>query len=326
MIIGVRQIFYEQKRVDPNMPEQFISVVVPVFNAAGTIEELVMRINSSLSQTSVDCEIVLVDDHSSDLTWEKLCALYDEHENLKVIRLTKNFGQQCATLCGLFRSTGCIIVTMDDDLQHRPEEIPVLIEKIREGHDVVMARFDQKKHSIFKLFTSKGMDFLNKILIGKPSGLRLSSFRAFRNSVIEQMKEIGTSYPFIPAMIFSMTSDIVNVTLEHDVSRKGRTTYSLTKYLKIASNLIVNNSSLLLKLTGLFGILISIVSFCFGAFLIVRKLVLGEVLVGWTSTIVSIYLLGGLTLFSLGVIGEYLLRIIVETTNRPYYFIREEKL
>ena len=260
------------------------------------------------------------------MTWEKLCVLYEKHENLKLVRFAKNFGQHCATLCGLLRSTGDIIVTLDDDLQHRPEDIPILIEKVREGHDVVIARFDQKKHSIFKRITSKGMDILNEALIRKPSGLRLSSFRAFRSSVVKQMKEIGTSYPFIPAMIFSMTSGVVNVTLEHDVSGKGKTTYSLAKYFKLASNLLVNNSSLLLKLTGFLGILISVASFCLGLFLIVRKLVSGQVLAGWTSTIVSIYWLGGLTLFSLGVIGEYLLRIIVETTNRPYYFISEEKV
>lgn len=310
-----------------SVDEILISVVIPAYNSNNSLRELCQRLVGVFENTLKEpYEIIFVDDNSSDNTWELLNDIYQEYENVKIIRLTKNFGQQCATLCGMFKARGQVVITMDDDLQHRPEDIPLLLEKINDGYDIVMAHFVEKKHSLFKRLSSKLMNHFNNILIGKPQNIYLSSYRAITRKVVEQMQKISTSYPFIPALLFAVTDNIVNVRLTHYESKRKRTTYSLKKYLKIASNLLINNSSLLLKYTGILGVFSALVSFIIVLVLIARKIFLGSVMTGWTSLIASIYLIGGLILFSLGVIGEYLIRILIETTDKPYYFIKEEKL
>lgn len=301
------------------------SVVVPAFNAAGTLEELCLRIDNSLAAMGDEYEIIFVDDHSRDNTWEVLDKLYHDYDKVRIIRLTKNFGQQCSTLCGAFKATGEIIITMDDDLQHRPEDIGLLVERVEAGYDIVMAHFKDKKHSLFKRLSSRAMNYLNNMMIGKPTDIYLSSYRAMTRRTVDQMKSINTSYPFFPAMMFAVTANVANVPLEHCATGKQRTTYSLAKYIKIASNLLINNSVILLKIVGLTGLFASMGSFMVAIFLIARKLIFKTVLSGWTSLMVSTYLLGGMILFALGVIGEYLLRIMIETTDKPYYFVKEEK-
>jgi len=307
------------------MPEQFISVVVPVFNAEDTVEELCSRIDNCVSKITNAYEIILVDDFSTDNTWVLLNSLYDRFDKVKIIRFMKNFGQHSSILCGMFRAKGDVVVTMDDDLQHRPEDIHLLVAKINEGHDIAMAYFKKKKHTLFRIASSKVWGYLNNILIGKPENIYLSSFRAFSQKVVKQMKLIRTSYPFFPTMMFSITRDVVNVPLEHCMSKKKNSTYTFPKYYKTVSKLFINNSIILLKITGFIGLLASFGSFVFAIILIVKKLFFQINVTGWASLIVSLYLIGGLILFSLGVIGEYLLRLMVETTDKPYYFIKEEK-
>jgi len=301
------------------------TVVVPVYNGEKTIEELYLRISRCLKKISKNYEVILVDDYSQDKSWEIMNVLYKKYKKLKIIRLTQNFGQHNATLCGMFKAQGNIIITIDDDLQHKPEDIPLLIAKINEGYDVVIAYFKKKEHSFFKKTTSKFMNYLNNILIGKPKDIYLSSFRAFKREIIEDMKKIKTTYPFIPALIFTITKNVTNVILSHYKSKKGATTYSFKKYVKLASNLFINNSLLLLKVTGFIGIISFVISFMIIFFLILKKILYNTAIIGWTSLIVSVYLLGGLILYSLGVSGEYLLRIINETTQKPFYFIKEKR-
>ena len=238
----------------------------------------------------------------------------------------KNFGQHSSILCGMFRAKGDVVVAMDDDLQHRPEDIHLLVAKINEGHDIAMAHFEKKKHTLFRIVSSKVWGYWNNILIGKPKNIYLSSFRAFSQDVVKQMKLIRTSYPFFPTMMFSITRDVVNIPLEHCASKKKNSTYTFFKYYKTVSKLVINNSIVILKITGFVGLLASFSSFVLAAILLVKKLFFQINVTGWASLIVSLYLIGGLILFSLGVIGEYLLRLMVETTDKPYYFIKEEKI
>jgi glycosyltransferase involved in cell wall biosynthesis len=233
----------------------------------------------------------------------------------------RNFGQQSATLCGLHIASGDLIITMDDDFQHNPADIPKLITE--SSHDIVIAQFQHKKHSFFKRFTSSIKGWFDTLILGKPHGLQLSSFRLIRREVVQAMLSIKTSYPFLPALMFYVTKDVVNVSLEHHPRQRGTSGYSFIQLLKLFSNLLVNNSSLLLQFIGGVGILSSIISLAAALYFIIQKVVYHTPVAGWTSVIVATLFLGGINLLSIGIIGEYLLRIIKGVEKKPAYLIRE---
>ena len=235
----------------------------------------------------------------------------------------KNFGQQAATICGIEIAKGDYIITMDDDLQHAPEDILHLIEK--QKHDVVIAKFGNKKHSFFKQKTSAIKGFFDHIILGKPKHIKLTPFRLFNKSIAKAMFTRKTPYPFIPALLFSITDDIVNVDATHYARYDGESNYTFRTMLQMFSNLMINNSSFLLKAIGYIGISVSLFSVIFATIIIFKKIFFLTSLPGWTSLILTILFFGGLILFSLGIIGEYLIRIVATTENRPMYFIRKIK-
>lgn len=301
------------------------SVVVPVFNSSNTLEELSLRVRAVFRETVGDpYELIFVDDGSANpRTWETLESLHGGDSNVKIIRLSRNFGQHAATLCGISEAGGEYIITMDDDLQHQPEDIPALI--AGKQHDIVIGRFARKKHSLFKRLTSRIKAWFDYRLIGKPKTIQLTPFRLLRASVARGMLLIKTPYPFIPAMMFHISKDVVNVEASHGKRNEGKSGYSLLKLIRIFSNLMINNSSFLLRVVGFGGMGISFVSFCVGAYYVIRKLVFKIGTIGWTSTIAAILFMGGLILFTLGIIGEYLIRIVRTTEHKPTFFIKQKK-
>lgn len=300
------------------------SVVIPVFNSVASLSEIVTRTTAVLNlNQKLSFEIIFVDDGSSNLkTWVKLQELAAQYNFVRAIRLSRNFGQQSATLCGIRYALGDFIITMDDDLQHPPEEIPKLL--LERHHDVVIGQLYQKKHSIKKKLLSKLKGYFDKVILGKPRNLHLSSFRLINRPTANGMLALSnTPHPFLPAMFFFVTRDIVGVQVRHEYRKEGQTGYTFVKMILMFSNLLINNSSLLLSLIGTVGLSISLISFSIGLFLMVNRILFGTSIVGWTSLIVTILVLGGLILFCLGIIGEYLLRIIKGIENRPNYIIRE---
>ena len=298
------------------------SIVVPVYNTSRSLIELTQRLKAVFTETiKENFEIIYVDDASPNFeTWETLRKVASEETNVTVIRLMQNYGQQSATLCGIENAKGDFVITMDDDLQHKPEDIPLLIKE--QNHDIVIARFRNKKHSFFKRFTSDIKGWFDEKLIKKPSHIKLSSFRLINKRVAEGILQINTVNPFIPALLFNISRDIVNVETSHQERKEGNTGYNPIKMVKVFSNLIINNSSLLLKISGLTGIITSLASFCFGGVIIFQKIVFNNPIIGWTSLMTTLLFLGGAILFSIGVIGEYLIRIIRNIEKRPAYFIR----
>jgi dolichol-phosphate mannosyltransferase/undecaprenyl-phosphate 4-deoxy-4-formamido-L-arabinose transferase len=299
-----------------------ISIVVPVYNTSDSLMVLAERIDAVFSQTIKEkYELIFVDDASSNMkTWKTLLSIVQQNTNVKAIQLMRNFGQQGATICGLKESVGDYIITMDDDLQHMPEDIPKLLQK--KGHDIVIAQFKVKQHSLPRRMASKIKGWFDFIIIGKPRHIQLSPFRLLSRQVVSGMLNISTPYPFIPALMFHISKDIVTIQATHGGREEGESGYSLVSMIKIFSNLIISNSSIMLKFIGLIGIVCSFLSFAAGAWFIYKKLVYGNIVPGWTSIIVSGLFLGGLMLFSMGIIGEYLIRIIAGVENKPTYYVR----
>jgi dolichol-phosphate mannosyltransferase/undecaprenyl-phosphate 4-deoxy-4-formamido-L-arabinose transferase len=298
------------------------SIVVPVYKSSASLFKLSSQVDAVFSTLSdADYELVFVNDSPfSESTVEALSQIHCQNSRVIVVELMRNFGQQPATLCGIECASGDFIITMDDDLQHAPEDIPLLMEK--SAHDVVIAKFKEKKHSSFKRFTSWLKGYFDQIILGKPKSIKLSSFRLVKAEIAKLMFKRKTPYPFIPALLFDITRDIVNVEIEHHSRQDGSSHYTLVKMIRVFSNLIINNSSFLLRMVGYIGLAVSLLAIIMGIVLIIKKLFFAQVVAGWTSLAALILFFGGLILLTLGVTGEYLIRIIATTEDRPVYYVR----
>ena len=296
------------------------SVVIPVYNTTKVLFDLQQQINKVFQSMDESYELIFVNDHSPKKeTWEVLKEISNA-EHTRAINLTRNFGQQAATLCGLACAKGTYIITMDDDLQHNPEDIPKLA-KLRE-HAVVVAHFKNKKHNTFKKITSLIKERFDRIIFNKPKGIQLSAFRLINRNVVSGMLKVKTPTPFITALLFYVTKDVVGVEVEHNKRAEGASGYSFLSLVKLFSYLLINNSSLLLRVIGRFGVIIFLLSFAWVLYLLYNYFFHGFVL-GWTSTMVAIIMFGGIQLFTLGIIGEYLIRIINYSEQKPPYLIKE---
>lgn len=305
---------------DPTVTPPRLSVVVPVYNSPA-LELLTDRIESILRASQIDYEIIFVDDASPDTRiWLELQQLAATRPRVKAIQLTRNFGQQAATLCGLRESRGELVMTLDDDLQHDPEDIPAFL--AHSEHDIVIGQFATKEHSIARRFSSRIKGLFDRVVLGIPKHLRLSSFRLLSRTVVDGVLAMRTPHPFLPALMLQVSRDAVGVPVHHSRRAAGTSGYTLRKLFRLFSNLVINNSSILLRAAAYAGLGMAVVSFTLAALVVYRKLVHGIAVGGWASLFAALMLIGGLLLMSVGIIGEYLIRIIDATEERPTYFVR----
>jgi len=301
---------------------KLISIVVPVYNTTFVLEKLVEKVKIVFDEIEEDYELIFVNDYSPNVeTWSVLKKAA-QLPNVRVVNLTRNFGQQAATFCGLEVSKGDYVITMDDDLQHSPSDIPILLEKTNK-FDIIIGQFVNKKHTFFKRFTSKIKERFDCIILGKPKGIQLSAFRVLSRSVVNGMLQIKTPNPYISAMMFYVSKNIIAVNLEHFERAEGKSGYSISSLFKLFSFLLINNSSLLLNAIGRVGIIIFFLSLFFLIYLFFNYVFFGISITGWTSVVFSVFFFGGIQLFSIGIIGQYLIRIIKYSEQKPAYFISE---
>lgn len=306
------------------MKEITYSVVIPVYNSNRTLPELVQRINRVFEKEIKESyEIVFVDDFSPNPdTWKTLLDLSKADSNVHAFCLARNFGKPGALTCGLSQARGRWIITMDDDLQQQPEDIPKLT-ALRD-HDVVIARFPYKNCSRFKKIASNIKSRFDVHLLGKPRNLETSPYKLIKRHVVQSMLNIKTPSPFIMALILNVTADLVNVDVSHMERKYGHSQYVLRKSLAQFSNMIFNNSSFMLRLMSLAGFGLAIFSFFLGAFFVFRKYWLDHVVAGWTALMVVLLGSTGMILFCLGILGEYVFRLISSSEKRPAFVIREK--
>jgi len=303
------------------------SIVIPVYNSEKTLNELVLRIQNVMNKTDVGSfEIILVDDCSRDNSWQELCGIYKENDNIKIIHLLRNFGQHNATLCGFKQCCGKYIITLDDDLQHPPEEIPKLINKIYEGYLVVYGKYKPLNETFLQKHLSRLFQRIMRMSFDIPTSIFLSSFAIYDCSIVNNMTSLNCAHPFLFGLVIKSApiNKIKIVDVKHNMREVGKSNYGLIKYLKYSLNLIINYSSLPLTLIAAFGTIISLASICYGLFVIIKSFLDPTYgLIGWNSTMVAITLLGGIILLSLGIIGEYLRRILTEVSYGQQYAIAE---
>ena len=303
------------------------SVVVPCYRSEKTVQPLLQRLRAVFAGLKQTWEVVFVDDDSPDGVGATLDALRaDDPEHVGVVHLLRNAGQHAAIMAGLQRVRGQVVITMDDDLQHPPEEIPRLLEALQPGVDVVYGGADHRRHAAWRNAGSALVRALMVVTIGKPRRLVLSSFRAMRREVADALTRARSPYLVLDAEVFRVTTRAVHVEVEHHARADGRSSYTLGALVRLATNLVFNHSALPLRLISVLGIAAAVVALVFGSTIIAKRILGIPQQMGWPSLAVLITFFGGATLFSLGMIGEYLIRIIHQTAQRPQFHVRREEL
>lgn len=306
------------------MKSSDFSVVVPVYGGSQTIATLVDRIFPVFRSLQQSVEVILVDDASPDDSWKVIRKIAEQYKGqIKAIRLAKNCGQQSATLCGIHHASGKWIVTIDDDLQHLPEEIPLLIARQQEtGADMVYGIFAQKQHSFFR---NLGSFMFNKLfaLIGNTSG-NGSSFRLINGEVCGGLLKNYHSHMLLDEVLSWHASTVAQINVRHEARELGKSGYSGMKLMLLTINYVVNYTVIPLRLMTYGGLLSSFITLCIGLYFIYQKQY-ENVELGFTSIVVAIFFSTSLILFSLGIIGEYISRMYVKDWNRPQYLIGEIK-
>lgn len=298
-----------------------ISVVVPVYGCKKALPELHRRLVDVFDKMNSDYEIVLVDDCCPQNSWEEIEKLCEKDKKVIGIRMSRNFGQIKAITAGLDNVTGDYVVVMDCDLQDRPESIPEMFKKIEDGYDVVFAKREGRKDSAITKFFSKAFYKVYDYFTNGNFDNSICNFSISRKKVIDaycQMREQNRAFTmFIKWLGFEQTA----IRLPADERFEGKSSYNMKRKLKLAFEVITSQSNKPLMFSISLGFIISVLSFLYIIYLIIKALVLKDTLVGWTTIVASIYLMGGILLCAIGVVGIYVGNIFNEVKSRPIYVI-----
>ncbi|MBK6964240.1 MAG: glycosyltransferase family 2 protein [Bacteroidales bacterium] len=298
------------------------SIIVPVFNSSQSLDELFSRIDQTMTSIRKTYRVIFVDDASLDNSWAKLEALQKENpDRISAIRLAKNFGQHNATLCGIAQADGEFIITIDDDLQHPPEEILKLIATMNETDaDLVYGISGDRQHSTARNMGSAVLKSGSKhIFRTKGNG---SSFRLMKSALGKSLMNHQINFIYLDELFNWYTSHIFFVEVEHKKRPYQQSTYTPRSLFSLLTNLVIYYTAIPLKLMVYGGFISALLSFVFGMFFIYRKIVM-DVPLGFTALIVAILFSTSIILLSLGVIGEYLSRIYMVQNRKPPFAIKE---
>jgi dolichol-phosphate mannosyltransferase len=300
-----------------------ISIVSPVYGCATCLRDLCRRIGETLSVLVASYEIVLIDDASPDDAWRVVRELCAADARIKAVSLSRNFGQHYAIAAGLEHARGNWVVVLDCDLQDRPEEIAALYAKAREGYDIVFAQREERQDGWFKRITSRAFIALLNWLSGANYDYRTANFGIYRSTVIDAVRSMGDRSRFFPVMVRWTGFRSTSIPVRHEARAEGKSAYSLRKLLRLALDVVLSSSDKPLRLVALLGIFVSIVAVGMTIFGLVRYLHGDVTVAGYTSLIASMWLLAGVTLFSMGIIGLYVGRVFESVKFRPTFVVRE---
>jgi undecaprenyl-phosphate 4-deoxy-4-formamido-L-arabinose transferase len=300
-----------------------LSVVIPVYRSANTLFALLERLLKVLTSSGLTFEIVLVDDGSPDGSWQVLTELQATHaDRLVVIQLMRNYGQHNALMCGLRHARGEYVVTMDDDLQHPPEEIPKLLRAIRAGDfDLVYGAYDTRKQGGWRDFGSAIAVRFYRMVLRSPVGL--TSFRIMRRELVQSVLSYDLNFTFIDGLLAWNTQRIGEVKVEHKPRLQGQSGYNLRKLMVLGLNLFTNFSLVPLQLASLCGFLAAAAGLGLAGVFLVMYFLARITVPGFASIIITILVLGGIQLLALGIIGEYLGRLHLNVNRKPQYVERQ---
>lgn len=300
-----------------------VSVVVPVFNSERILPLLVQRLRPVLTACASVAELILVNDGSSDRSWEVIRDLARQHSWIRGICLMRNYGQHNALLCGIRAARYDIIVTMDDDLQHPPEEIPALLAKLAEGYDVVYGTPRQEAHDFWRRQASLLTKLVLRSAMGVDVARSVSAFRAFRSCVRAAFVEYRGPFVCIDVLLSWGTTRFAAVPVAHHPRAFGRSTYTLGKLIAHALNMLTGFSVLPLRLASGVGFGFMLFGLGILAYVLIRYVTVGTSVPGFPFLASALAIFSGVQLFVLGIIGEYLARMYFRMMERPASVIRE---
>ncbi len=303
--------------------EPDVSIVVPVYRSETILPHLAAKIRDTFSQLPWRYELILVNDVSPDGSWNVIRKLAAEHEFIRGICLTKNVGQHNATMAGLTQAHGEVVIIMDDDLQHPPESISHLIDSIRAGFDVCYTRYANRQHTAWKKIGSWFNDRVATLLLKKPPGLYLSSFKALHRRIAQQIVQYDGPHAYVDGLILNVTHHIDVVTIQHQARFEGEGNYNLRRSLSLWLKMATTFSIFPLRVATVLGMLLTVLSLIGAALVVARKLMDPQLATGWASLIVTILLVGGVQTFCLGLLGEYLGRAYLKINKKPQFVVRE---
>lgn len=301
-----------------------LSIVVPVYRSEAILPHLVEKIASTLSavQPSLRFELILVNDASPDGSWEVIERLAASHIFVKGICLMKNVGQHNAIMAGLSMATGEVIVMMDDDLQHPPDAIAAMISAIQGGYDVCYTKYANRQHALWKKAGSWFNDRVATWLLQKPKGLYLSSFKALHRRVAKEIVKYDGPYAYIDGLVLDITRKITAITIQHQARYEGKSNYNMRRLFSLWLKMVTSFSILPLRIASAVGAMTSVVSIFLIGVVILQKLLHPEIAAGWASLAALILFMGGIQLFALGIMGEYVGRTYLKINHKPQYVIR----
>lgn len=304
--------------------QSHISVVIPVYKAAGCLYELCRRLRMSLATITEDFEIILVEDCGGDRSWQIIEELAQKDRRVKGIQFSRNFGQHYGITAGIDHCDGDWVVVMDCDLQDQPEEIPKLYAKAQEGYDVVLARRGKRKDPPLKRLTSWLFYKIFNYFTDMNYDSEVGNFRIISRKVTDNFRQIREQLRFFGGLVDWMGFPTASIEVAHAERLRGESTYTFRKLWKLASEIIMAYSDKPLRLAIRLGFLMAFLSFIYGGYIFARALIHGSPVTGWSSLIVSVYFTGGMIIAVLGIIGIYLGKTFDETKKRPLYIIKEE--
>lgn len=322
---------------------QLISFIIPCYRSMQTIEKVTEEIKDTMAGLSQDeentahteyagdsdtaknpYEIILVNDASPDDTFAVIQKICHESDNIIGINLSRNFGQHAALMAGLRQAAGDIVICLDDDGQTPAKEVGKLLNGIREGADVVYARYNHKQHSGMRRLGSRINDMMTRVMLGKPKKLYLSSYFAAKKFVVDEIKRYEGAYPYVVGLILRTTRNIVNVDIEHKERITGTSGYTLGKLMSLWFNGFTSFSIKPLRIAIVTGAVSAGVGFLYGLYTIIKKLfIYPDMVMGFSSLMSAVLFMGGMLMLMLGLVGEYIGRIYICINNSPQYVIRE---
>ena len=301
-----------------------LSVVIPAYKSHAILPVLVSRLEAVLLPSPHRYEILLIDDGSMDDTWNTIDQLTRTHDNLRGISLTRNYGQHNALLCGIRAARGAVIVTMDDDLQHSPEDIPKLLAEIAKGYDVVYGTPVAEQHGMWRNMASQVTKMALQVALGVHTARSVSAFRAIRTSLRNCFADYRAPSVSIDVLLSWGTTHISALPVHHAPRHSGTSHYSVGRLLVHAFNMITGYSGLPLRMASLMGFAMTLFGIGILGYVIVRYFWLGNPVPGFPFLASIIVIFSGAQLFSIGIIGEYVARLHFRMMDRPTYHIRQE--
>lgn len=301
-----------------------LSIVIPVYNSEQTIGNLCRALITLLSRDYA-LEIVLVNDYSQDGSDAVCRGLQAEFSDIVVyVRLSRNFGEHNAVMAGLNHTTGDYVVTMDDDFQNPPEEVPKLVEECRKGYDVVYCRYGKKQDSLFRNFASWLNDTMAHHILNKPEGLYLSSFKAMNRFLVHEVVKFEGSNPYLDAVILRSTSSFGSIEARHDLRSSGRSGYTLKKLFALWGNMIVSYSLIPLRFLGILGFVLTVIGVSnLSKTFYLEMIPFTEDLsdIEWLTAVSMFF--RGFNLLAISIVGEYVGRIYLHIHRDPQFVVRE---